>query len=242
MTTTRKLVGGLIGLMAIAQTGCAALGIAMIGTASNPGKPLDAATIDPSIPTVGAPTQPGNGAVSVNLTLPGASSYRTQYVVSELTQIVLGLVDLNANPASLYFGYVGSEKATSAPYHLPLTQNVFTWDMTNPPSTTERINFNRYLYYVIPAAQINQTGNLKVAFTNIKPSTTPRYVAFAAAFVNGGNTANDVAGFVKSTTPFNAVAGANTFASPLNLMLDRNLGWIDGNVTISPATPSASAN
>lgn len=239
MTTTRKFVGGLIGLLAIAQTGCAALGIAMIGTASNPGKPLDAATIDPSIPTVGAPTQPGNGAVSVNVTLPGASSYRTQYVLSELTQIVIGLVDLNANPASLYFGYVGTEKQNAAAYHLPLTQNLLSWGMTNPPSVTERINFNRYLYYAIPAALANQAATRTVAFTNVKPNT--RVVAFAAAFVNGGNTAADVAGFAQ-TADFVTVAGTNTIAAPINLTLNRNLGQIDGTVTITPATPSASVN
>lgn len=236
MTTTRKLVGGLIGLLAIAQTGCAALGIAMIGTAANPGKPLDAATLDPSIPTVGGPTEPGNGAVSVSVSLP---SYQTQYVVSELTQIVVGLVDLTPNAASAYFGYVGTEKANSAPYHLPLTQNLLSWTMTNAPTAPERINFNRYLYYAIPAAQASQLGQRTVAFTNIKPGT--RVVAFAAAFVNGGNTANDVAGYAQ-TADFTTVAGTNTFASPLNVSLNRNLGRIDDVVTITPATPSASAN
>ncbi|MNK72083.1 hypothetical protein D3C87_915510 [compost metagenome] len=240
MTTTRKIVGGLIGLMAIAQTGCAALGIAMIGTASNPGKPLDTATIDPSIPTVGAPTQPGNGAVSVSVTLPGASSYRTQYVLSELTQIVIGLVDLNATPASLYFGYVGSDKPTSSPaYHGPLTGSLLSWGMTNPPSVAERSNFSRYLYYAIPTGQANQAASRTVAFTNIKPNT--RVVAFAAAFVNGGNVATDVAGFTQ-TADFTTVAGTNTIATPLNLTLNRNLGQIDGTVTITPATPSASVN
>jgi len=240
MTITRKLVGGLIGLVAIAHTGCAALGVAMIGTAANPGKPLDTATLDPSIPTVGAPTEPGNGAVSLSVTLPGASAYRTQYVMSELTQIVIGLVDLNSSVNSLYFGYVGTEKANSAAFHLPLAQNVLSWTMTNPPSVAERINFNRYLYYVIPAAQAGQSMTRTVAFTNIKPGT--RVVAFAAAYVNNGNTANDVAGFAQTATDFTTIAGTNTIAAPLNLTLNRNLGQIDGTVTITPATPSASAN
>lgn len=245
MNTSRKLVGGLIGLLAIAQTGCAALGIAMVGNAMGPGSPIDTAQVlDPTIPTAGQPTQPGNTHLTVKVELPQASAYRTQYVLSEITQLVVGLIDLNTNTAvtPLYFGYEGSVKKSSTTYHT--TGNVVAELLgthENAPAGNTLTNvqkgqFDRFLYFSISGNDAAASATRTVTFTNIKPNTNVR--AFAIAFFgNGVNKDNSVAGIAESAT---MTANSTTPAIALNLNLDRGLVDLGGNVTITPATPSAS--
>ncbi len=235
MNTSRKLVGGLIGLLAIAQTGCAALGLAMVGN-STPGSSIDTAQVlDPNVPTVGQPTQPGNTNLTVKVALPQPADFQAQYVLSEITQLVVGLVDLNTNTAAtpLYFGYEGSVKKSSTTYHT--TGNVVAEILGNPLSLAQKAEFDRYLYFTLSGNDARATATRTVTFTNIKPSTSVR--AFAVAFFgNGVNKDTNVAGFAESGT---MTAGTATPIA-LNLTLDRGLVTIGGNVTITPATPSAS--
>jgi hypothetical protein len=238
MNTSRKLVGGLIGLLAIAQTGCAALGIAMVGNTMTPGTPIDTAQVlDPNVPTVGQPTQPGNTNLTVKVELPQASAYRTQFVLSEITQLVVGLVDLNTNAATpLYFGYEGSVKKSDTTYHTADTSNVVAELLGNPLTLTQKREFNRYLYFTISGNDARASATRAVTFTNIKPNTSVR--AFAVAFYgNGVSKDSNVAGLAESAT---MTANSTTPAIALNLTLDRGLVNLGGNVTITPATPSAS--
>lgn len=245
MTTIPKILGSLIGLLAITQTGCAGLGIAMVGAGGN-GNPLDtAALLDPSIPTIGEPTQAGNGTVTLSVNLPEASAYRTQYGTQDITRVAIGLVDLNnSDTTKLYFGSddVGALNSSS---YLPLMgDTLLNWPYTNSPGTDVlKRNFNRYLYHNLTAnmtPNINPTTKVSsrtVGFTNIKPGT--RVFGFAVAFVNNGVTSVDVAGVGQTANALSVVAGTNTL-DPINVSLDRNMGKIDGTVTITPSKPTAS--
>lgn len=245
MNTSRKLVGGLIGLLAITQTGCAALGIAMVGNSMTPGAPIDTAQVlDPNVPTVGQPTQPGNTNLTVKVDLPLPSDFQAQYVLSEITQLVVGLVDLNTatNVTPLYFGYEGSVKRSSTTYHS--TGNVVSELLGtyagapagNTLTTTQKQEFDRYLYFSISGNDARVSNTRTVTFTNIKPNTNVR--AFAIAFFgNGVNKDTNVAGIIESPT---LTANSTTPAIALNLNLNRGLVDLGGSVTITPATPSAS--
>ncbi|GEM_PF-3046625 len=243
MNTTRNIIGGLIGLLAIAQTGCVAMGIAMVGSSMAPGTPLDTAqALDPSIPTVGLPTKPGNVNLTVKVDLPQTSAYRTQFVLSEITQLVVGLVDLNTNTATtpLYLGYEGSSKKTSTSYHTTgnIVAELLGSDLgnVNPLTLTQKREFDRYLYFSLAGNDAKAAATRAVTFTNIKPNTSVR--AFAVAFYGSGvSKDSNVAGFSESTT---MTASSTTPAIALNLTLDQGLVDLGGDLTITPATPSAS--
>lgn len=243
MSTTPKLLGALVGLLAISQTGCAGLGIAMIGAASNNGKPLDTAQVlDPSIPTIGGPAQPGNGTVAITVSLPTASAYRTQYAREDLTRVVIGLVDLNASDATkLYFGFDELGPLNSASYLPLMGPTLFTWTAyANVPATDALKRDNkRYLYHNLTGAAGGLNSPTRsVAFTNIKPGT--RVFGFAAAFVNGGTQATDLAGIGQTGTALTVQPGLKTL-DQITLRLDRNLVEVDGSVTIVPSVPGAQA-
>lgn len=244
MKTHPLILGIAMGLTVLSQSGCVALGLSTLGLASQPTGKLDTSALPPDGPLGGAPAQPGNGSVALTVNLP---SYQTQYVASEITRLVIGMVDLDA-ASTAYLGYEGTTKVSVASnnvptYHATLagttsggshTEGLFAFTGITTMSSAEKVNVDRYLYYSVSAGIT--TAPRTVTFTNVKPGAS-RYAAFAMAFV--GNT---VAGYVQSapfsTTGNNAGNQANT-APALTLTLNRGLGTVSGTTTIVEAAPAA---
>jgi hypothetical protein len=232
MISTRTIVGGLCVGLALGQTGCAALGIAMVGA---PTTPVETAHVsDPSAITVGAPTERGNSNVTVKLNMP---AYQTQYTRQQLDNLVVGLLDMDS--AAGYFGYAG-ESTVEPGYHAAIHQMLAdpTYGMPSGFVSPKHQDFKRYLYYATGTAIRNTTPPSTVTFTNVRPSTTGKVVAFAAAF-SGGTTKAHIVGFTVS--PATPVGTTNfTFTAPLNVSLDIGLVTIGGNVSIVEKPPAAS--
>lgn len=243
---SRHVIGVLVVTAALAQTGCAALGIATLGMASP--KPVETASL-PDGPLSGAPIQPGNGNVSFTVNLLNPPGFNTQYVLSEVTRLVIGLIDLNASETA-YFGYEGTTRMTSDPtYHAAIAGTVSGGSHTpglldlssTSLSNTEKVNRNRYLYYSLTSG-ITTTTTRTITFTNVKPGNS-RYVAFAAAFVGSTSSSTPTpAGFTQSaafTTTGNMAGNQANTAPAITLTLNRGLGSVSGTTTIVEAAPAA---
>jgi hypothetical protein len=231
MVSTRYIVGGLCLSLAVGQTGCAALGIAMVGT---PKPPIETAQVtDPSAITVGAPTEPGNSNVTVALNLP---AYQTQYTRAQLDNLVVGLLDVDS--ATGYFGYAG-ESTVEPGYHQAIHQMLADPLLGMPGfNVTKHTDFKRFLYYATGTSIKNQVPPQRVTFTNVRPSTTGKVAAFAAA-LSGGTSKAHIVGFdVTTPTP----VGTANFTLPETLEVTLNIGLVEigGNVTIIEKPPAAS--
>lgn len=247
---SRHVIGALVALTAVTQTGCAALGLATLGMSVPRG--VETAAL-PDGPMSGAATLPGNGTVSFTVNLLNPPTFNTQYVLEDISRLVIGLVDLNHADGS-YLGYEGPNKMTADPvYHAAIAGTVaggsHTQGLLNYPagasSNTERINRNRFLYYPVTTG-ITGTTNRNVKFTNIKPGTS-RYIAFAAAFTGNVNSPSlsTAAGFTQTaaiTTTGNLAGDSVTTAPSITLNLNYGLGKIENStplVTIIEHKPSA---
>jgi len=231
MFSTRYVVGGLCLGLTLGQTGCAALGIAMVGNTTPPVETAN--VIDPTAITVGAPTEPGNANVTVKFNV---AAYQTQYTRTQLDNLVVGLLDLDS--AAGYFGYAGA--STTAPgYHTAIHQMLADAKYGLPSFQPARhTDFKRYLYFETGTAIQNATAPTSVTFTNVRPSSSGRVAAFAAAF-SGGTAKSHIVGFdVTTPTP---VGTANfTLPETLQVTLDIGLVEIGGNLTIIEMPPAAS--
>lgn len=247
MKTRPLILGTALGLTVLSQSGCVALGLSTLGLASQPTGKVDTSALPPDGPIGGAPAEPGNGSVALTVHLP--NGYQTQYVASEITRLVIGLVDLDG-ASTAYLGYEGTTKVSLASNNIPTyhatlagttaggshTEGLFAF--AGIPgltlNNTEKVNADRYLYYSVTAGIT--TAPRTVTFTNVKPGAS-RYAAFAAAFAGSA-----VAGYTQSapftTTGNNAGNQANT-APALTLTLNRGLGTVSGTTTIVEAAPAA---
>lgn len=233
MTTPRTLLASMIGMLALTQAGCAALGVAMIAT--TPGTKIDTAQIlDPTAVTVGAPTEPGNANLTLKITLP---EYQGQYVTGDVTQVLVGLADLESKVP--YFGYEGSVKKVSD-YHAALSDLLFDpTEVTLPgvaidESSVGRKDASRYLY-----AKLSGKNAYTVTFTNVRKDK--KLVAFAAAFSENATDKARIIGFVVRNTPV-TVTPPTTNLGTLSITLGRGLVDLGGNVTIIEKPPAASLN
>lgn len=232
MFSTRTIAGGLCLGLALGQTGCAALGIAMVG---NPKTPIETAKLDdPAAITVGAPTEPGNANVTVKLNVP---AYQAQYKREQLDNFVVGLLDLDSSAG--YFGYVG-ESNVEPGYHPAIHQMLAdpTYGMKGTPFLSPKHqDFKRYLYFQTGTTIKNANPPAKITFTNVRPSANGKIVAFAAALAGGTAKANVVGFDVIAPTAI----GTTNVTLAENLEVTLNIGLIDigGNVSIVEKPPAA---
>lgn len=234
MFTPRKLLASFIGVLALTQTGCAALGIAMIGSANPPGAAIDTSQAgDLSVITAGPPTEPGNANVTLTVDLP---AFQTQYLLTDVTQVVVGLMDLESKTP--YFGYEGPNKVVSD-YHAALSDILHDpAEVTLPAglnideTSVAKTDASRYLY-----ARLEGKNSYTVKFTNVRANGR-KLVAFAAAFKDNQSTKADIIGLAYTTNSIN-VTTPTTNIGTLAISLNRGLADLGGNVIITPATPSA---
>ena len=184
-------------------------------------------------------------SVSVQL----AKGYQTQYSKSDISRLVVGLVDVDA-ASNAYLGYEESAKGAAPAYHAAIagldaggshTAGLLSFSETTGLTTPQKVAYNRYLYKTVNAG-IGATQN--VTFKNIQ-SGSSRYIVFAAAFpdANGDGTpeltANAAIGFTQSL-PFTVggnVDGTEVNAAPpLTLRLNRGLGEIAFTLKFDEAT------
>lgn len=173
--------------------------------------------------------------VSVSIKLPAPAGYATQYLVSDISRLVIGLVDLDST--ATYLGYEDSTPLGSDPSYHPAiagtdggggvhSTGLLSFTGLGALTTSEKIDRRRYLYRSLTAGI---GASRTVTFSHVKPGAN-RYVAFAAAFTGNGVTQADAIGF-SQTAPFTVLGNdagnhANT-APALTLPLTRRMGSIE---------------
>jgi len=173
-------------------------------------------------------------AVTISVAVP-KSGYQAQHLTSDIKTLVFGLVDVA--PDDAYFGFVntGTTNAvlpeTGSPFHRAIAGNGNSGSglLTGDGLTSSQwAQTKRYLYAVAP-----DTSKLSMTFTGVRESSTPRYVAFVAAFGKDAATLTsaDLLGFTRSTTPFSIVNG--TPSLPLDLTLTLDEGLVDLTVHVN---------
>lgn len=209
--------------------GCMAMPLPL--PAGNPGLLTD------STPVAGA-HGPGVNypSVSVSIALPGLAGYRTQYMVTDISRLVIGLIDLDG-ASTPYLGYEDSTLLGADPsYHAAIAgtdggggshaSGLLSFTGLGALTTPQKLDRRRYLYRTLTAGI---GASRTVTFSHVKPGTS-RYVAFAAAFTGNGVTQADAIGF-SQTAPFTVLgndAGNQANAAPaLTLPLTRRMGSLE---------------
>ncbi|MNR75317.1 hypothetical protein D3C72_59470 [compost metagenome] len=185
------------------------------------------------VPSTPPSVEPGTVRISLNMP---QGAYQTQHLLTDIKSLVFGLVDVSSEP---YFGYADGETFTAigSRYHAAIAGNGTPGSsLLNLPALgdAQRAETTRYLY----VATANN-GSRGMTFSNVKPSATARYVAFAAAFSKDASTtavtAADALGFCQSA-PFMVASNGSTTVPAMTMTLDRGLGTLQVHLDIDEST------
>lgn len=151
------------------------------------------------------------GTVQIAVRIP-KSGFQTQHKLTDIATLVVGLVDVSENP---YFGKVGNADLDPAShaFHEVIAGSAGVSGLLSNLGVADPTNPKRFLY-----AMTTDRDALALSFGNVRPSSTPRYVAFAVAFNRtGAVTKEDVIGFYQQSAPFSVPASGTTVNLPMTL-------------------------